>query len=36
MLSDGRRSLLITSDNDFQPEVPTRVDVFALRGVSAP
>jgi hypothetical protein len=36
MLSDGRRSLLITSDNDFQSEVPTRVDVFALRGVSAP
>lgn len=36
MLSDGHRSLLITSDNDFQSEVPTRVDVFALRGVSAP
>jgi len=36
MLPDGRGSLLITSDNDFQSEVPTRVDVFALRGVSAP
>lgn len=36
VLPDGRRSLLITSDNDFQPEVPTRIDVFALRGVSAP
>lgn len=35
-LPDGRRSLLITSDNDFQPQVPTRIDVFALRGISAP
>jgi myo-inositol-hexaphosphate 3-phosphohydrolase len=29
-LPDGRRLLFITSDNDFQPNVPSRVDVFAI------
>lgn len=29
-LPDGRRLLVITSDNDFQSDVPTRFDVFAV------
>lgn len=29
-LPDGRRLLFLTSDNDFQPDVPSRVDVFAI------
>ncbi len=29
-LSDGRRLLVVSTDNDFQPEVPSRIDVFAL------
>jgi hypothetical protein len=31
MLADGARVLVITSDNDFQPEVPSRIDVFSLK-----
>lgn len=35
-LPNGNRLLFVTSDNDFQPEVPTRIDVFALPPTLAP
>jgi hypothetical protein len=30
-LADGSRVLVITSDNDFQPDVPSRIDIFSVK-----
>jgi hypothetical protein len=30
-LADGSRVLVITSDDDFRPEVPSRIDVFSVK-----